>query len=196
MWALAQHGLPRPRLAQCHRTQRGWSQVCLPSVLRPGTLPVTPSRPAARRWTRCSGLGWIQRRPGLCPGEGVLRGGTDRCQNTSVPLAKLPEAKITIHSHCTSTQPRWCGAGSELAKEALSPPRPPEPVPGLHSRVLGISFASGPRELIGFSGCTCSRCPASQRVLERSDKDRPGEVGDEQLAGLLCPLPHHGPLET
>lgn len=67
-------------------------------------------------------------------------------------------------------------AGSEAAKEVLSPLPPPPSYQsqslGLSCWFAGISFACGSTELLEFSGCPCS-CPNTpMRFLERRSEDK------------------------
>lgn len=153
--------------------------------LRSRSLQETSSLPTVLRWTRCLGLGWVRSEAWTLSRRRCAQG-RDRRQNSSVHLAMLPEAKITIHSHCPSTQPRWHGAGSQSVKKVLSPPQPPPQSLGSSQGLVGISFAAeGPTKLIGFSGCP--QVPV--RVLQRRDKDRGLERWVMCSWLVLCPPP-------
>lgn len=107
-------------------------------------------------------LRWILSEAGLCSGAGVLRGGTVLCTRLSFQRKRSQSFSRSLRSAQMTQNDR---TGSESAEEVVCPP-PPPPSRGF----VGISFASSPRGLMGFSGCTCSSCPNPLvRVLERGE---------------------------
>lgn len=133
--------------------------------------------------------GWdaYRTRPELCP-RGVLRGGTD----ASTVLCLWPNSQRQ-RSRLISTLPPPTPGGTE---QAQSPQRRSCPLPRPLSWALGSSggfadifFASGPRELIGFSDCTCLGYHNTGRVWEKRDKDRGLERWVMCSCLVLSPLP-------
>lgn len=109
-------------------------------------------------------LGWILSEAALCSGAGVLRGGTVLCTRLSFQR-KRSQFILTL----PPLSPDDTEQQNRLRVSRGGPvPRLPPPPPS--RGFVGISFASSPRGLMGFSGCTCSNCPNTPvRVLERGE---------------------------